>query len=110
VVETDEGAVDDMMRDLAGRYLLPSTCPCFSSVDDRLDRILNLIEEFNVDGVVQHGLRLCQLFDMETRRLRETLRQQDIPFLNVQTDYSQEDVEQVRTRIEAFLELLSVRG
>jgi len=67
---------------------------------------LVLSADFKVRGVVSHNLRLCQLFDMESARVRQALRQKDIPLLAIQTDYGQEDVEQVKTRVEAFLEML----
>ncbi len=31
----------------------------------------------------------------------------DLPFLHIETDYSASDTEQLRTRIEAFLELVA---
>jgi len=43
---------------------------------------------------------------MESARVRQVLRDRGIPLLAVQTDYGQEDVEQVKTRVEAFLEML----
>jgi len=30
-----------------------------------------------------------------------------LPFLHIETDYSSADIEQLRTRIEAFLEMIS---
>lgn len=105
-VEVDEWTEVAMLRAIANRYLLPSTCPCFTESNDRIDRLLNLIEEFKVDGVIYHSLRLCQLYDIESYRVKQVLKDKKIPMLNIHTDYSQEDVEQIKTRVEAFLELL----
>jgi benzoyl-CoA reductase/2-hydroxyglutaryl-CoA dehydratase subunit BcrC/BadD/HgdB len=33
-----------------------------------------------------------------------------IPMIRVETDYNPEDVEQLRTRIEAFIEMIKSRG
>ncbi len=108
-VEPDEWTDEAMLRAIANRYLLPSTCPCFIESSDRIDRLLSLIEEFNIDGVLYHLLRLCQLYDIELYRIRQVLKDRNIPMITIHTDYSQEDIEQIKTRIEAFLEMLSNR-
>lgn len=103
----DEWTEEAILRAITYRYLLPSTCPCFIESNDRIDRLLNLIEEFKADGIIYHSLRLCQLYDIESYRLKKVLRDKGIPMLNLHTDYSQEDVEQIKIRVEAFLEMIS---
>ena len=46
---------------------------------------------------------------MEEQRIEKALNKLGIPSLNIETDYSQEDVEQIRTRLEAFLEMVTIR-
>lgn len=108
-VEVDEWTEEGCLRAIANKYLLASTCPCFTESNDRIDRLLDLIKEFKVDGVIYHSLRLCQLYDIEFNRVRQVLKEKAIPLLNIYTDYSQEDVEQIKTRVEAFLEMLKSR-
>jgi len=48
-------------------------------------------------------------FMAEARRIENSLKEQGIPMLTIETDYSQEDVEQIRTRVEAFLEMIVAR-
>lgn len=103
-----EWSVREMLHAIAERYLLPTTCPCFVEHTDRLNRILELAEQFDVDGVVYHNLRICPLFDMESFAIQRTLKERGIPVLIIHTDYTREDVEQLRNRVEAFIELLSV--
>ena len=95
-----------MLQAIANRYLLPSSCPCFTEADDRIDKILQAVEDFKVDGVVHHSLRLCPLYDMELPKVSRVFKDKGIPFLSIHTDYSLEDVEQLRTRVEAFFEIL----
>jgi benzoyl-CoA reductase/2-hydroxyglutaryl-CoA dehydratase subunit BcrC/BadD/HgdB len=104
--EVDEYTMQDMMAAVAERYLLPSMCPIFFTFDDRADRILEMVQQFGVQGVIYHTLRLCQIFDMETEGIRQALREKGVPILKVITDYSYEDVEQLRTRMEAFREIM----
>jgi benzoyl-CoA reductase/2-hydroxyglutaryl-CoA dehydratase subunit BcrC/BadD/HgdB len=105
-VVIDEKSMQSLLRALANRYVYAAICPCFISQTTRINRILDLREEMKADGVVNYSLRLCQLFDIENYRIGRTLKARKIPFLNVRTDYSLEDTEQLRVRIEAFLETL----
>jgi len=101
-----ENTVEACLRALAARSIFGSVCPCFTSQVSRLNRVLDLVEQTGAAGVVQYSLRLCQSFDMENYRLERILKARRIPFLNLRTDYSLEDTEQLRVRIEAFLETL----
>ena len=106
-VVIDEKSRGALMRALAARYLFASPCPCFISQGTRLSRVLELAEQFRADGVIHYGLRLCQLFDMETYRLSRVLKSKRVPFMVLRTDYSLEDTEQLRVRLEAFLETVA---
>ena len=57
-----------------------------------------------VDGVIHYGLQFCQPYQIESIPVEKTLEQLSVPTLRVDTDYSMEDVGQLKTRIEAFLE------
>lgn len=105
-VVVDEYGLSGMLRALVLKHIFASICPCFISQTTRINRVLELVETCKADGVVSHSLRLCQLFDVENFRLEQTLRERKIPYLNLRTDYSREDVEQLRVRIEAFLETI----
>lgn len=62
-----------------------------------------LAREFRVQGLVYKTLLYCDPWNFEARRLQEAL---GIPMLHLDTDYSNENREQVRTRVEAFVETL----
>jgi len=108
-VVVDEYTTNGMLKAMAERYFSPSTCPCFTSSDDRIDRLLQMVDDFKVHGVIYYVLRLCQLYDLEAQKVRQILKGKRIPMIKIQTDYSQEDVEQIRTRIEAFLEMTKTK-
>lgn len=105
-VEVDEWTQEAMITGIAYRYLLPSTCPCFTESNDRIDRLLDLVAEFKIEGVIYHSLRLCQLYDIEFYKVKQVLKDKGVLLLNIHTDYSQEDTEQLKTRVEAFLEMI----
>ena len=53
-----------------------------------------------------YGLQFCQPYLMESIPVEKALEEKNIPTLRIETDYSMEDVGQLKTRIEAFVEQL----
>ena len=65
------------------------------------------IEEFNVDGVIDVALQSCHPFNVESNKIKEfVVNDKKIHYMAIETDYSQSDVEQLRTRFEAFIEMI----
>jgi len=108
-VELDEWSMKAMIEAISDKYLLPTVCPIFSQSDDRIDRLLELTEQYKADGVVYHILRLCQLFDFEFTKVSMVLQNKGIPLIKIETEYSEEDTGQIKTRVEAFIEMMEAR-
>jgi benzoyl-CoA reductase/2-hydroxyglutaryl-CoA dehydratase subunit BcrC/BadD/HgdB len=111
-VGVDEWSKDDMLNAIAERYLMASTCPCFTSKDgndDRINWLLNKVKEWNIQGVIYHVVRGCMLYAMEYTRVKKVLDSVNIPVYYLDTEYTREDVGQMKTRVEAFLEMLTAR-
>ena len=109
MVAMDEGTVNDMLMAIAERYVLPCSCPMFSNTLERRDKLLQLIDEYQVEGVIYHILKGCHPYDIELKMMEKVMQDKGIPMLKIETDYSPQDVEQLRTRIEAFQETLKGR-
>jgi len=107
--ELDDWSMKSMLDAIADKYLLPAICPIFVHSDDRIDRLLELVEQFKADGVVYHILRLCQVFDYEFSKVYRILEKKNIPILKTETEYSEEDAGQIKTRIEAFIEMIEAK-
>jgi benzoyl-CoA reductase/2-hydroxyglutaryl-CoA dehydratase subunit BcrC/BadD/HgdB len=111
-VGVDEWSMSDMLNAIAERYLMASTCPCFTSKDgneDRINWILNKIKEWNIQGVIYYVVRGCILYAMEYTRIKKVLDRIGVPVYYLDTEYTREDVGQMKTRVEAFLEMLTAR-
>ena len=104
-----DNSFDGMMRALANRSLRPCPCPTFADNSQRLFRLRQLIRENQIQGVIYHVLRGCLVYDFEYRRIEEELGRLGIPVIRLESDYNEEDVEQLRIRIEAFIELIKLR-
>lgn len=107
-VITDD-SFDGMMRALANKALRPCPCPTFADNTQRIYRLKQLIKENQIQGVIYHVLRGCLVYDFEYKRIEDELGKMDIPVIRLESDYNEEDVEQLRIRIEAFIELIKLR-
>jgi benzoyl-CoA reductase/2-hydroxyglutaryl-CoA dehydratase subunit BcrC/BadD/HgdB len=99
----------DPLRAIAEKYLrIP--CSCMSPNSGRLDLVERLVTEFQADGVIDLTWQGCHTYNIESFSLKRHLQAcVQIPFMQIETDYSESDSEQLKVRIEAFLEMISIR-
>ena len=96
----------DVYDALARRYL-DIGCSCMSPNPSRLALLDRLIDEFKVDGVVDIVLQACHTYNVETSLVGKLVKEKKgISYAVVETDYSQADVGQLKTRMAAFIEML----
>jgi benzoyl-CoA reductase/2-hydroxyglutaryl-CoA dehydratase subunit BcrC/BadD/HgdB len=102
----DETDTRDKLLLLAERYLkIP--CSVMSPNTDRLELLERMIDEFQVDGVIDLTWQACHTYNIESTTVGEMVKEKlGKPFLHLETDYSQSDVETLRVRINAFLEMI----
>ncbi|HUT35297.1 MAG TPA: double-cubane-cluster-containing anaerobic reductase [Planctomycetota bacterium] len=105
LVAEDGETVDEMLAAIADRYL-NIDCACFTPNTERLDHVVEMARDLQADGVVHYALLFCTPYLMEARGVRQRARDEGIPMLEVETDYSMEDMGQLATRVQAFLEVL----
>jgi benzoyl-CoA reductase/2-hydroxyglutaryl-CoA dehydratase subunit BcrC/BadD/HgdB len=91
------------LRALAGFYYTRIPCMHRRPNDALYEYARRQAKEFRVAGFVYKTLLYCDPYNFEAKRLKAAL---GMPMLHLDTSYSQENREQVRTRVEAFLELL----
>jgi len=103
----DEGgeSLDELLNAIVDRYMRID-CACFTPNTERMDNIVSMARDLKVDGVVHYGLSFCQPYAIEAFKVEKALKAADIPMLSIETDYSMEDVEQLKTRVEAFVEMV----
>lgn len=103
LVENGKKNLDEHLLALAERYM-KINCSCFTPNDERLEAIKNISSTYRVDGVVQYILQYCHGYNVEAMRVAQILKQANLPNLKIVTDYSEEDIGQLQTRVDAFLE------
>jgi benzoyl-CoA reductase/2-hydroxyglutaryl-CoA dehydratase subunit BcrC/BadD/HgdB len=99
----DIDAGGDRLAALARFYFSRTPCACRRPNDRLYDFARRLIRERGVRGVVYKTLLYCDAWGFEARRLHAEL---GLPVLHIDSDYSGQNREQVRTRVEAFMETL----
>ena len=100
---------DDPYTAIARRYLL-TPCSCMTPNTGRLALLRRIVEQFGVDGVVDLTWFCCHTYNVETYSVQEFLSEEfGIPFIQIETDYSETDLPQLRVRVEAFLEMVTGR-
>lgn len=94
------------LQALAEQYLM-TPCSVMSPNTGRFDLLGQMIEDFSVDGVVDLTWQACHTYNVESYNIEAFVKEKyNLPFLHLESDYSESDTEQLRVRIEAFLELL----
>ncbi|MCA1961683.1 MAG: 2-hydroxyacyl-CoA dehydratase family protein [Desulfomonile sp.] len=99
--------LDELMEAIVDRYF-KIDCAIFTPNPDRLEHIRQMSRDYRADGVIHYGLQFCQPYQIESLPVERSLEKSGIPTLRVDTDYSMEDVEQIKTRVEAFLERIGI--
>ena len=108
LVDETKTTIDEQIDALANRYM-GINCACFTPNTGRIDDIIRLAKEYEVDGVIDVNLKFCSLYDVEGYTVERALKEAGIPVMGIETDYTDNDAEQLRTRIGAFIEMIGTK-
>jgi len=102
----DDGSLDARLRAISQR-LMDTHCACFTPNDERIDDIIRMARELAVDGVIHYSLTFCQTYAAEAIKVDKALQRAGIPALSLESDFSPGDAQQLLTRVQAFVEMLT---
>lgn len=105
LVDESGQSLEEMIDAIVDRYMRID-CACFTPNPERLEHIVDMARELKANGVIHYALQFCHPYTVEAYKVEKALEKANIPLLKIETDYSMEDVEQLKTRVEAFVELL----
>ena len=92
------------------RYLSKISCPRMTGrYTEREDFMVKLIKEFKVDGVIFQRMKFCILWCAEIFLLRKRIKEEGIPFLELEREYVLSGAGAMKTRVQTFLEILEAR-
>jgi len=99
----------DPLQAISRRYLNNFPCARMFPSDERFNRILELARDFRVDGVISQIIRYCVPYAHDLPLLTDRLKAQGIPTLALDVEYGTSGSGQIRTRVQAFLEMLEAK-
>lgn len=105
LVPEDGETVDQMLDDIADRYL-NIQCAIFTPNEGRKRDVIDMARRFRADGIIDCSLQFCTIYDMESTGMALAAREAGIPYMHLTTGYSNEGDGQLKTRVEAFLEMI----
>lgn len=103
------------MQALSSRYLEKVVCPRTyrpyagsfeADLNSRFGYLMDYVRDFKVDGAILYIMRFCDTHEFDTPNIRDYLEGQGLPVLNLEADYALGTVGQLKTRIQAFLEVI----
>jgi benzoyl-CoA reductase/2-hydroxyglutaryl-CoA dehydratase subunit BcrC/BadD/HgdB len=106
---TIEETVNITMSDLVKRFYQADCSGSYAKNEQLQAAASELLDSHRIDGVVYCVLKGQIEYDFELERLESQCEQRNIPVFRLETDYNQQDVEQLRIRMEAFSEMLRQR-
>jgi benzoyl-CoA reductase/2-hydroxyglutaryl-CoA dehydratase subunit BcrC/BadD/HgdB len=107
LTDNSGSTIEELMEAIVDRYF-KIDCAVFTPNRDRLDHIIQMVRDYNANGVIHYGLQFCQPYGMESLPVEKAIEEAGIATLRIDTDYRMEDIEQIKTRTEAFTERIEM--
>lgn len=101
------GSRNRMIRRVASVWYENDASPAYIRNDSLFRYVSWLVQNRDIEGVVYHVLKGQIEYDFELERYEKLFAGYGIPVFRLETDYSYQDIEQLRIRLEAFSEMLA---
>ena len=111
---------DDPLQSLADRYLEKIVCPRThrsivqvyemdrkEEIAFRFSYLRDFVRDYNVNGAILYIIRYCDTHEYDIPDVRDYMQGMGVPVLHVEDDYSLSSIGGLRTRVEAFVEMIS---
>jgi benzoyl-CoA reductase subunit C len=99
----------DPVKAIARRYLSNFPCARMYPATNRFDRIVKLAKEAAVDGIISETIRYCVPYAHDIPLLSDRLKSENLPLLTLDVEFGTSGSGQIRTRVQAFLEMLEAK-
>jgi len=100
---------DDPFQTLADGYLDQAPCARMKTLEANVEFSGQLAQEYGVDGVLYVYHKFCSCYGVTKKGFLDHFQSLDLSVLDISTDYSESDHGQLKTRLEAFIEVLNAK-
>jgi len=98
--------IDSLLSALSERYLSKPHCMRVADMGAKIAEIDKKVKDDNVQGVIFISLKFCDTMLYSFPLIRQTLSKLKIPVLYLEIEYNNFSAGQIKTRTQAFLEML----
>ena len=109
LIEEDSLFSEDPLFCIAKYYLKREGCVRKRDFNSRIESIIKNYKNGNYKGVIIYNLKYCDPLTFYLPLIKDRLSKENIPTLIIDDDYTLGAKGQIRTRIEAFLEMVKWR-
>jgi len=104
----DVPETEDPLDGIASHYMLDTMCPRTfrETLDERFSYIYDYAKEWNANGVILFIIKFCESEELDVPQLRDYLRERGYPVLHLEEDYRLAAIGQLKTRVQAFIEMI----
>jgi len=112
---TDVNITADPIDGIAERYLRRIYCgrtyrerkgSYEDYMEERFGHIARMIKDFRVDGVILYIYKYCDPFGFEVPQMKGYIESKGVPILYLEDEYLVSTIGRLKTRVQAFLELI----
>ena len=102
---------------MAEYYMYKNECPRAMGTDALIDRrmyLYNLAKEYKAEGIILQNMKFCEYWGYERAIAAKWITEGNhipstIPTCQIERDYANAAVGQLRTRFQAFIESLEIK-
>ncbi|MDY6881322.1 MAG: 2-hydroxyacyl-CoA dehydratase family protein [Desulfatiglans sp.] len=110
----DVEVTPDPLDGISNRYLDKIHCPRTyrpqgetpeQDLENRFGHIYRFVKDFNANAVVLYVIRFCDTYELDAPDFIDYMDSKDVPVLYLEDEYSATTLGQLKTRVQAFLEM-----
>ncbi|MBN2152453.1 MAG: 2-hydroxyacyl-CoA dehydratase [Candidatus Lokiarchaeota archaeon] len=105
-----QASVEGLIDGLASAYLAKPPCARMMQIDERVRVLIEKMHQTRAIGIIHYALKFCDTYQYDVPRLKQHLSAAGIKFLAIEDDCTAGSAGQLRTRLEAFKEILASGG
>jgi benzoyl-CoA reductase/2-hydroxyglutaryl-CoA dehydratase subunit BcrC/BadD/HgdB len=98
---------EGLLEALASAYISKPSCARMMKIDERVRILVDRVHQSRAEGIIHYALKFCDTYQYDVPQLKQCITAAGIKFLAIEDDCTASSAGQLRTRLEAFKEILA---